>query len=90
MNVRETDRTAIAPECGPTLERVQAVMDRIHPATIQANDPHSLVCPACRERVRAAQLILSAFPEPREVARTGRGATPAASCATYVPAGGLA
>ena len=61
------DNNPIPPECGPTLERVQAVLDRIHPASIFAADLHPAVCPACRERIRAAQLILGAFAEPRAV-----------------------
>ena len=58
---------AIPLECGPTLERIQAVLDRIHPASILAADAHPAVCPACRARVRAAKLMLNSFAEPREV-----------------------
>src|SRR6266540_5662258 len=53
----KNDVTAIPPACGPTLERIQAFLDGIHPASILAADPHPAVCPACRARVRAALLI---------------------------------
>lgn len=68
MNQSEHNSNAIPPECGPTLERIQSVLDRIHPATILAADPHPALCPACRERVRAANLLLSTFAEPQAVA----------------------
>ena len=58
---------AIPLECGPTLERIQAVLDRIHPASILAADPHLTGCVVCRARVRAAVLMLNSFAEPREV-----------------------
>ena len=64
MNV---EPNSISPECGPTLERVQAVLDRIHPASILASDAHPAVCSACRARVRAAVLMLKLFAEPRDV-----------------------
>jgi len=57
----------IPPECGPTLERIQSVLDRIHPASILAADPHPAACAACRDRARAAQHLLGAFAEPRSV-----------------------
>ena len=59
--------TPIPPECGPTLERIQSVLDRIHPASVLATDPHPAACAACRERVRTAQALLAAFAEPRPV-----------------------
>lgn len=62
-----SEPNAISPACGPTLERVQAVLDRIHPASILAADAHPAACPACRGRVHAAELILNSFAEPREV-----------------------
>jgi hypothetical protein len=61
------NENAIAPECGPTLERVQAVLDRIHPASILDADLHPATCPACRQRVRAALLVHSAFAKPEQV-----------------------
>ncbi len=64
MNV---EPNSISPECGPTLERVQAVLDRIHPASILTTDAHLAVCSACRARVRAAELMLKLFAEPVEV-----------------------
>ena len=58
---------AIPLKCGPTLERIQAVLDRIHPASILAADAHSAVCPACRARVLVTQRVLNSFAEAREV-----------------------
>lgn len=58
---------AIPLKCGPTLERIQAVLDRIHPASILLADPHLTGCVACRARVRAAVLMLNSFAEAREV-----------------------
>ena len=54
----------ISSECGPTLERIQAVLDRVHPASILSDDSHLAVCEACRQRVRAAQRMLALFAEP--------------------------
>jgi hypothetical protein len=62
-----TESNSIAPGCGPTLERIQSVLDRIHSASILAADPHLESCPACRERVGAARQVLAAFAEPRRV-----------------------
>jgi hypothetical protein len=57
----------IPPECRPTLERIQAVLDRVHPASIVSADPHPASCEACCERVRAAQRMLDLFAEPVSV-----------------------
>jgi len=60
-----TDRDIpIPPACRPTLERIQAVLDRVHPASTLAADPHPATCPACRDRVRAATRMLDLFAEP--------------------------
>jgi hypothetical protein len=60
-----TEMNPIPRECGPTLERIQSVMDRIHPESILAADPHPESCAACRERVTAARLMLVTFAEPK-------------------------
>jgi hypothetical protein len=64
--------TEILPECGPTIERIQSVLDRVHPAAILTTDSHAEACFACRERVRAAQRMLALFEEPVVVAVSTR------------------
>jgi hypothetical protein len=66
MNLAQNN--TIPPECGPTLERIQSVLDRIHSASILAADPHLESCMACCERVSAARQVLTAFAEPKRVA----------------------
>ncbi|HEY2911424.1 MAG TPA: hypothetical protein VGI99_14330 [Gemmataceae bacterium] len=58
----------IPEACVPTLERIQAVLDRIHPSTILASDAHPVECAACRQRVRAARLLLDSFANPPVIA----------------------
>ena len=67
MNQREPTADPIPPACGPTLERIQAVLDGVHPASILADDSHQGNCAACRERVRAALLLGAEFAQPRAV-----------------------
>jgi hypothetical protein len=55
---------SIPEACGPTLERIQAVLDRIHPPAILATDRHPAECAACRQRVRAARVLLDSFANP--------------------------
>lgn len=64
-----TDRTTeIAdlppPACGTTLARLQLVLDRELPAAVLDPDPHALECPACRERIAAARLLLAQLASP--------------------------
>lgn len=54
----------IPPECGPTVERIQSVLDRIHGASILSTDVHAASCEACRARVRAALGMLELFADP--------------------------
>lgn len=54
------------PECRATLERIQAVMDGEAGVESLDADSHPAVCPACRERVRAARMLLSVLTAPRE------------------------
>src|SRR6185437_583143 len=58
----------IPEACGATLERIHAVLDRIHPPTILAADSHPAEFAACRQRFRAAQLLLDSFATPPAVA----------------------
>jgi hypothetical protein len=47
------------PACAPTLERLQLVLDRDLPAAALDADAHAVACPACRERIAAARLLIS-------------------------------
>lgn len=63
------------PACAPTAERIQAVLDgQLSPDALAA-DPHPAACPACRERVRAARLVLAALAEPCEPITVPAGLT---------------
>ncbi|HUR54626.1 MAG TPA: hypothetical protein VMZ71_10875 [Gemmataceae bacterium] len=55
------------PECGPTVERLQAALDAGDVRELPA-DPHALVCATCRGRIRAARLLLAALANPEPVA----------------------
>ena len=50
----------IPPECGPTVERLQSVLDGGSPRDLDA-DPHAAVCASCRTRVRASRILLTAL-----------------------------
>lgn len=54
----------ISPECGPTVDRIQSVLDRVHPVSVLSADPHPVSCEACRDRVRSALQMLELFAEP--------------------------
>jgi hypothetical protein len=56
----------VPPGCGPTLDRVQAALDGTASLADLASDPHPAACRTCRERVRAAQLLLATLGEPAE------------------------
>jgi hypothetical protein len=57
----------IPPECGPTVERIQSVLDRIHGASILSADVHAASCEACQARVHAALRLMELFVEPVSV-----------------------
>ncbi len=57
----------IPPACRPTLDRLQLVLDGELPATALDADSHTTACPACRERIAAARLLLSALAAPAEL-----------------------
>jgi hypothetical protein len=63
----ERKESVIPPECGATLERIQSVLDGIHPPFILDMDAHPASCDACRQRVRAARLLLQRFAEPSSI-----------------------
>lgn len=52
------------PACGPTLARLQAALDGDGPLDPLDADPHALGCPVCRERIRAARVLLAALAAP--------------------------
>jgi hypothetical protein len=56
----------VAPACEPTVERLQRVLDGDMAADALDADPHAAVCPVCRERIRAARLLLTALAEPAD------------------------
>ena len=62
MTARNLEPEPVPPACGPTVARLQAVLDGdASPAALDA-DPHAAGCGACRERVRAARLLLTVYP----------------------------
>ena len=66
MPAYSTEPETTPPGCRPTVGRIQAVLDGGVPASALVADPHVVGCATCRGRVRAAQLLLTAFP-PRPV-----------------------
>lgn len=56
----------VAPQCRATVERVQLVLDGAAAADLVENDPHATVCAACRDRLRAVRVLLSALALPGE------------------------
>src|SRR6266487_449127 len=68
MTERNTNSVApLSPTCGPTVERLQLVLDGELPAAAPDADPHPAACAACRERIAAARLMLSAIALPVEL-----------------------
>ena len=55
------------PECGPTVERLQAALDAGELHGLDA-DPHAAVCATCRGRVRAARALLAVLEDAEPVA----------------------
>lgn len=51
----------VPPTCGPTIERLQLVLDGELPAAALDADPHPAACAACRQRIAAARLVLRAL-----------------------------
>lgn len=64
---RPFDPEPVPPACEPTIERLQLVLDGELPADSLDADPHAAGCPVCRDRIRAARLLLlTALSEPAE------------------------
>jgi hypothetical protein len=53
----------VPPACEPTVERLQRVLDGELLAEALDTDPHAGSCPICRDRIRAARLLLTALAE---------------------------
>ena len=65
LKVYETpDDEPVPPECRATVARIQGALDGA--ADTLAADPHTTACPACRERVAAARVLLSVLAVPSE------------------------
>jgi hypothetical protein len=61
----------VPPECRPTVNRLQLVLDgELSSGDLQA-DPHPGVCPACRERIAAARLMLDVLARGPAIAASG-------------------
>ncbi|HJZ54886.1 MAG TPA: hypothetical protein VKE74_07995, partial [Gemmataceae bacterium] len=55
------DLDLVAPECRPTTDRIQRVLDGDGSLAEFDADPHPALCPTCRERVCAARVLLAAL-----------------------------
>lgn len=58
------DYEPVDPACRPTTARLQLLLDGDANADEFESDPHTVTCRACRERVRAARLVLAAMAVP--------------------------
>ncbi|MCI0701784.1 MAG: hypothetical protein L0241_11930 [Planctomycetia bacterium] len=56
----------IPPQCRATVELLQRVLDGDERAESLDADPHPAACLSCRERLRAARVLLSALSVPNE------------------------
>src|SRR5579883_265506 len=65
-NPSRNEPASVPPECAATVDRVQAVLDGEAGVESLDVDSHPAVCPACRERVRAARVLLSVLTASRE------------------------
>lgn len=62
----ENEHDPPAPECRATVDRIQRVFDGdATPESLDA-DTHATACPACRERIRAARVMLAVLTAPRD------------------------
>src|SRR5262249_3431789 len=57
----------VPPSCRATVDRLQLVLDGELPAAALDADPHLPACPACRARLAATRLVLSALATPGEI-----------------------
>lgn len=70
-----TDDRSLPPVCRQTVDRLQCVLDGEIPCSALDSDPHPLSCSACRERIAAAKLLISALSLPAEAIAVSRGLT---------------
>lgn len=71
----DDDFDQVAPECRATVDAVQLVLDGAAPAESLDSDPHATACATCRERVRAARVLLSVLAAPGEPVAVPTGFT---------------
>jgi hypothetical protein len=62
----DADDRSLPPDCRQTVDRLQGVLDGEHPRTDLDTDSHPSSCPACRERIASAKLLLSVLSIPVE------------------------
>src|SRR5205809_603365 len=60
------DTAPVPPECRATVERLQRALDGELNIGAVEGGAHATVCAACRERVRAARVLLSVLALPPE------------------------
>lgn len=68
MNPQNAETPELPPVCQSTADRLNRVLDGELEAAALDADPHPAGCPACRERVAAARILLSVLAEPEPVA----------------------
>lgn len=71
----DDDLDRVAPECRATADAIQSVLDGAALAESLDSDPHATACATCRERVRAARVLLSALAAPAEPVAVPAGFT---------------
>jgi hypothetical protein len=74
---RPIEPEPVPPACEPTVERLQRVLDGELTADALDADAHPAVCPVCRDRIRAARLLLTALYEPADTFHAPVGLTEA-------------
>jgi hypothetical protein len=62
----ENEHDPPAPECRATVDVIQRVLDGDAAPESLDSDSHATACPACRERIRAARVLLSVLAAPRD------------------------
>ena len=65
----------VAPQCRPTADTIQSVLDGDAAPAALAADPHPLTCATCRERVRAARVLLAVLTAPADAVAVPAGFT---------------
>jgi hypothetical protein len=66
LKVYDSPDEPVPPECRATVDALQRLLDGDVSADALGADPHANACAACRERVRAARVLLSVLAAPAE------------------------